>query len=451
MFSKKELDQIRITSPCTVDWDAMIGNDRVRFCQHCSLSVHDLSNVTRKKALRLIARSGGRLCIRYVALPNGSIATRTPSHLYRITRPASRLAAGAFGVTLTVSTAAVASQATGPSLSDIERVATIAQPLSVDCLAAAGAILSGYIYDPNGAVLPGASVALANLQTNLSMRTTTNGDGKYLFEDLEPGEYSIRIEANGFAPSEVNGIPLRADSENVINQTLSIATVQAEVEIVGSETVTQDMVMGVVSLPQPTDPLVLAAQRDDLEAVKQQLVGKPNVNARDQHSDSTALEHAVLNSNREMIQLLLWAGADVNARDKSGRTALMLLGDNITSDTVWDLINAGAKVNLRDNDGDTALIEAAACNNLEVVRALLDAGAKVNAKNNEGETALMQAANEGLVNNVRALILAGADINARDHEGKTAWLRALQNQQTAVLRLLRSYGVDEREPNNCKP
>src|SRR5438046_1210699 len=161
MFSKEVLDQIGINSPCNEEWDAMVGNDRVRFCQHCALSVHNLSNVSRKEVLRLITRSSGRLCIRYVALPDGSIRTRTPSRLYRIIRPASRLAAGAFGVTLTVSTAATANRPTGPSLSTIECASSTGQPVSLVTVAA-GAVLSGYVYDPSGAALPGASVALSN-------------------------------------------------------------------------------------------------------------------------------------------------------------------------------------------------------------------------------------------------------------------------------------------------
>ena len=47
------------------------------------------------------------------------------------------------------------------------------------------------------------------------------------------------------------------------------------------------------------------------------------------------------------------------------------------------------------------------------------------------------------MNNVRALILAGADVNARDAEGRSAWMRAVENNHRPLLRLLRSYGVDE--------
>ena len=344
MFSKEVLDQIKIDSPCTADWDAMIGNDRVRFCSHCSLSVHHLDRITRKQALRLITRSRGRLCLRYLAGPDGRPATKSSSPLYRIMRSTSRMAAGAFGISLTVASAAAT---TTPNAS---LTATIACAEMGSDFFASGAVLSGYVYDPNGAVVTNALVALTN-RSESSRRTSTDSEGRYRFEGLEAGDYSIRIEANGFAPAEVINILVRAESENVINQTLSIAPVQAEVEITSLPATRTVELGGAVAVSEPTEPLVHAAQSDDLEAVRQLLVGRPNVNLRDEHSDSTALEHAVLNANREMIQLLIWAGADVNAKDGNGRTALMLLGEKITSDAVWDLINAGAKVNARDDDG----------------------------------------------------------------------------------------------------
>ncbi|PWT80550.1 MAG: hypothetical protein C5B44_05255 [Acidobacteria bacterium] len=430
MSAKEGLEKFRITSPCNENWDAMLGNDRVRFCSHCNLSVHNASNLTRKDALRLIARSKGRLCMRYVALPDGSIKHRTPSQLYRIIRPASRLAAGAFGVTLSVSGVAIPDSAFGSSLSTKLRGTSIERPLGLDCSATSGAVISGFVSDSNGAIVPGASVFLLGL--GRQSQTTTADDGQYRFEGLEAGVYAIRVIANGFVVAVITDISVSADSQNVINATLEVDS-------------SENVLMGVVAtVSEVTVPLVKAAQNDDIEAVKQLLPGTPNINVRDENSDSTALENAVLNSNREMIQVLLLAGADVNTRDKVGRTPLMLLGDDITADAVWDLINAGAKVNLRDEDGNTALIDAASCNNLEILKVLLDAGANVNAKNNDGETALMSAAAEGHVNNVRALILAGADVNMKDKKGKTAWTRAHDNDHKAVLRLFRSYGVVEQ-------
>jgi len=69
------LDKVRVAAPCSADWDAMIGNDRSRFCGQCSLNVYNLSSMTRVEAESLIARSEGRLCVRFYRRLDGSIIT----------------------------------------------------------------------------------------------------------------------------------------------------------------------------------------------------------------------------------------------------------------------------------------------------------------------------------------------------------------------------------------
>src|SRR5688500_13618926 len=100
MSAKDPLQRLTVTSPCTQDWDSMIGNDRVRFCEHCSLQVHNISEMTRARTLRLAAKSKGRICVRYYHDPNGLIATKTVSpRLCQLGRRVSRVAAGALSAT----------------------------------------------------------------------------------------------------------------------------------------------------------------------------------------------------------------------------------------------------------------------------------------------------------------------------------------------------------------
>ena len=69
------LDNVRVASPCRADWNAMIGTDRVRFCQLCNLNVYNLSRMTRDEAEGLIATTEGRLCVRFYRRADGSIIT----------------------------------------------------------------------------------------------------------------------------------------------------------------------------------------------------------------------------------------------------------------------------------------------------------------------------------------------------------------------------------------
>ena len=98
---RKQLAQVRVASPCTAEWDAMKGNDVVRFCEHCAKHVHNLSAMTPRRAQRLIEDSGANLCVRYYPRPDGAPKV-THQRLYPLQRHASRWAAGAFTAVLSV-------------------------------------------------------------------------------------------------------------------------------------------------------------------------------------------------------------------------------------------------------------------------------------------------------------------------------------------------------------
>jgi len=435
MASDDFVSRFQITSPCTQDWDSMVGNDQIRFCTHCERSVHDFSTMNRKQIKRLVAKSKGRLCVRYSAV--NPRPTHTPPVLYKIGKRTAKIAAGAFSATLSLSSAIAANPVSKEYAFSNKDVVSSTSHLREVLVAGGTAQLSGTIFDPNGAAIPGATITLTNLETKQIVSTVSDGSGNYTL-NVDIGTYNLKVEAHGFAPTEVSTIALRENDNNRIDQTLSIATITETVEVKAPEPV----MMGGVMIAMPTDPLVKAANEDNLDAVREALLNH-DANVRDQSTQWTALECAVRNANREMIQLLLWAKADVNARDRSGQTVLMMMGEEATTDIVWDLLNAGAKVNARDNDGDTALIEAARVNNTDLLKTLLDVGAKVNSVNGAGESALMMAASEGQVNNMRLLIQAGADINQRDKEGKTALSYAREGEHRAAMRLLTSFGAIE--------
>ena len=89
----------------------------------------------------------------------------------------------------------------------------------------------------------------------------------------------------------------------------------------------------------------------------------------------------------------LKAGADVNAKDQTGATALMYAAaDNNNPETIALLLENGADVNYKDDEGITALMSAASGNNPETVALLLKNGAILNAADDAGMTALMYAA-----------------------------------------------------------
>lgn len=71
-----QLDNIKVASPCSQDWDAMIGNERKRYCGECKLNVYNLSGMSRTEAENLIINSEGRLCVRFFRRADGTVLTQ---------------------------------------------------------------------------------------------------------------------------------------------------------------------------------------------------------------------------------------------------------------------------------------------------------------------------------------------------------------------------------------
>ncbi len=109
---------------------------------------------------------------------------------------------------------------------------------------------------------------------------------------------------------------------------------------------------------------------------------RPNLDA------NRALLDAAKSGNVAGVRTALEAGADVDARNESHRTVLMLAALKGQAAVVKELMNRGADVNARDGDGMTALMWAAFGGSPDVVQALLKRGADPSARSNRGETAL---------------------------------------------------------------
>ncbi|HJS52369.1 MAG TPA: hypothetical protein VJ781_10755, partial [Pyrinomonadaceae bacterium] len=158
MPRKRFIDRIKVKDPCTQDWETMRGNDTVRFCDHCWKNVTDISTMTRKRAMKVVRKSKGSLCVRYLEEPRDH-SPMFADRLTSLTRRAPSLATGAMGASLVLSTAAYAQGPVGqrapqPQISNQEKSPTqkSKEPASPDLTAE----ISGTVTDPIGAVVPGA-------------------------------------------------------------------------------------------------------------------------------------------------------------------------------------------------------------------------------------------------------------------------------------------------------
>jgi ankyrin repeat protein len=192
----------------------------------------------------------------------------------------------------------------------------------------------------------------------------------------------------------------------------------------------------------------------------------------------TPLMDAAGHGNSEAIRFLLKHGANLQARNQKGMTALMYAAGAWHNESkkvqaevnAAVLIAAGARARDSDNNGYTALMYAATppCpalfaedlahlpptyhppDPLPVMRLLLAHGVSVNAANHEGATALMFASLSDDLPAVTLLLAKGARVNARDREGRTALMYAVQvfsgttpgPTNAAVVEALLNAGAD---------
>jgi len=159
-------------------------------------------------------------------------------------------------------------------------------------------------------------------------------------------------------------------------------------------------------------PLIDAAKNVDREAVRSLLKQGANVNAT-QADGTTALHWSSYRDDLESADLLIRSGANVNTRNDLGATPLWAACQNGSESMVRRLLSAGANPNAALLLGETPVMVAARSGNLAVVELLAAKGANVNARAARGQTALMWAVAQKHPEVVKVLIAHGADIHAR--------------------------------------
>ena len=162
--------------------------------------------------------------------------------------------------------------------------------------------------------------------------------------------------------------------------------------------------------------LMEASWKGNVEAINVLLDAGANPSTADK--GLTWLHHAVLGRCiRETMQAIVDLGADVNATNNDGITALMTACRKGTADAINVLLSAGADLNITDCLGSTCIhYSADSDRNNGTLQVIIDHGADVNATNNYSVTALMIACWKGNVGAINVLLAAGADLNITDSD-----------------------------------
>ena len=93
--------------------------------------------------------------------------------------------------------------------------------------------ISGTLTDASNAIVPNAMVSLVNVGTNKEETVTTESDGRFKFNNLQPGTYNLTIKTSGFADYKQE-IVVEVGRTNTIDARLNVGAAQAEVSIIAS-------------------------------------------------------------------------------------------------------------------------------------------------------------------------------------------------------------------------
>ena len=120
----------------------------------------------------------------------------------------------------------------------------------------ATSILSGQVSDPQGAALKGASVDARAVSTGIERSVSTNSEGVFVFNNLEPGQYEVQVVANGFASFSAK-VSLEVGEQKKLKAVLGIESAKTTVNV-------QDDAQQVNTSSSVVDGVVNAQQIDNL-------------------------------------------------------------------------------------------------------------------------------------------------------------------------------------------
>jgi carboxypeptidase family protein len=230
-----DLDRIAVVSPCPVAWNDMVGNDRVRFCNQCNLTVYNISAMTKPEAISFIANAEGRICAKFYRRADGTILTKDcPVGLHAVRKKVSRAAATAFSalVSLFGGSAIFAQQSKSEAKVDVQRTQKREGQATIE----------GTVFDLTHEGIPGAQVKLIDERTKREITTKANDIGKFRFSDLKKGVYTIQVYAQGFRKLEQLGLEVTDEQSLNLDVTLDVGQIVGELIVLPEPIPTNDTI-----------------------------------------------------------------------------------------------------------------------------------------------------------------------------------------------------------------
>ncbi len=204
-----DVNKLRVASPCSVGWETMTGDERVRHCHSCQMNIYNISEMTKNEVEDLIANREERICIRLYKRTDGTVLTKDcPVGFRAYQKRISRFAGATLATILGLFSISSGQKADEKSV-DASKVKIVKTENQNQ-----GSILYGIITDPNGVIISGAQVKLFKEGEKKARKTKSDSDGNYKFSSLSEGIYEVEIKYADFQKLKIKNLKVKKNEQN---------------------------------------------------------------------------------------------------------------------------------------------------------------------------------------------------------------------------------------------
>jgi len=310
------LDPLSIPTPCSADWNDLVGDGRRRYCEHCDKNVYDFSKMTATEVGALLATLQGRVCARITWQTDGSVLTEDPLPILPVVRRRASPFASVAVTTLITINASPVGRPPAQAASIAQSNPSVATPIigQLPHPAGATASIAGTVFDHSQAVIAGARVSLINQASGETLTTTSSDVGEFYFSGLSEGPFTVRVESPGFATSNTEGVRVAAGQKQRVDVTMQVQTMG---EVVSSGVV--------LTMPKPLralyneSDLIVVARIGESRSIERE--GEARRLKTTLHVSSTLKGK----SKRSTVDLYHWSYGDLKGPFVAGQELLLFL------------------------------------------------------------------------------------------------------------------------------
>lgn len=224
-----DVNTLRVAAPCSVGWETVSGDERVRLCHSCNSNIYNIAEMTKPEIETLITNREDRICIRLYKRADGTVLTKDcPVGLRAYYKKTARFAGAALATILGLFSISFGQKSIG--VVDNSRTAQIIktniqnQPSS----------LSGVVEDQNGAIIPNIKIVIYK-EKKKKLKFKSDEQGVYKSPSLSAGTYTLEAKSNGFMSYKIVKIDIKDNEQIKLNIILQVKNENVTVGIFASE------------------------------------------------------------------------------------------------------------------------------------------------------------------------------------------------------------------------